>query len=852
MDSKEKTNTGLSTKEAQKLLLKHGFNEVVIKKQFTALKILLSQFTSFLIIILIITGSVCMFLKEFVDGIAIFSIIIINAIIGFFQEYKAENAVKALKQMIVSEAIVIRDGEEKSIPIRELVQGDVVILAEGNKVPADLEIIESFSLRADEAVLTGESVSIRKSPKKNENKLFKGTIIVCGSGKAMVVKTGANTEFDKIINIVSKEEKAESPLTIQLDSLGKKLGIIIIIFIAFMFAIGKLQGVEWLNMFMTSVSLGVAAIPEGMPIIVTLTLAMGVQTLARNKAIVRKMNAIETLGATTVICSDKTGTLTLNEMTAKKVFVNNKEILISGIGYNWEKKIKAVSFEEKKLMEICENCNNSFVGKTMLGDSTEIALKILARKASHFTTFKKLDEMAFTSERKMMSTLHKVGEKKEIFMKGAPEEVIKRCSFISIKGKTVRLTKKEKEKLEKTVKKYSSEALRVLGFAYKPYKDDFDEKNMIFVGLVGMIDPPRDEVKLALKMAQQAGIKVKIITGDNPLTAKAIGEKLGIKVSNIMTGAEMDKLKDPALAAAIKKTEIFARTSPEHKYRIIDLLKKDNEVVAVTGDGINDAPALKHSDVGIAMGIKGTEATKEVADIILKDDNFATIINTIKEGRRIYKNILSFIKYMLSVNFAELITVGTLTIIGYPLPLLPLQILWINIATDALPALSLGLTAAGKNVMNEKPHEKGENIFKKSLDFIIVAVAIQIICNILVYMYGLHVDEIAGTNLSNLGYPSYTRTFVFTEIVLFELFFAFVCEEHQRHSIKSFFANKWLIGASLISLVLHLGMIYLPFMQTVFKTVPLGIKEWIVLVLFAMTGLLVQPITKLIRKFYGK
>jgi P-type Ca2+ transporter type 2C len=831
---------GLTTHQVKTRLKEFGYNEIKSKNKFRVLKILLSQFKSFLIIILIIAGVISMALHETIDGIAIFTIVIINAIIGFFQEYKAENAVNALKKMVVPKTIVLRNGQEQEVPIKELVPDDLVILNEGDKIPADMEIIESFSLQIDESMLTGESVSVNKQKSSGkEGKLFKGTIITTGRATAKVLATGIHTEFGKIIDLVSKQEKTRSPLTIQLDNLSKKLGILILILILILFVLGQFRGINLLEMFMTSVALGVSAIPEGMPIIVTLTLAIGVQILAGKKAIVRKMNSIETLGATTIICSDKTGTLTLNEMTVKKIFTNFTGKVIPGQGYKWKERFKINTFEEKKLMEICENCNNSIVNKNILGDPTEIALKILNRKAGYKKTYKELDEKVFTSERKMMSTLSKVGSEKIIFSKGAFEELIKRCSHISLNGKKVKLNAKHKKDLKKTVTEYSKEALRVLAFAYKPSTGKFEEKDLIFVGLTAMIDPPRKSVKASLQAAQEAGIKVKIITGDNPLTAKAIGQSIGLNVTNAVTGAQIDRLSDKELLKLIHQTQIFARTSPQHKYRIVDLLKKDKEVIAVTGDGVNDAPALKHADVGIAMGIKGTEATKEVADIILKDDNFSTIVNTIREGRRIYENILSFIKYMLSANFDTIATVGILTIMGFPLPILPLQILWINLATDALPALALGTSKAAPGIMKVPPHPKHEKLLHKFFDFILVAVFLQVIANLSLYFYGRHMDILNNVDLSLLSEPSHARTLVFTEIVVFELFLAFVCKKTS---------NKTLFAAVGISFLLQLMMLYTPFMQSVFKTVPLSLTEWAMIVLFALTAFLVPPITRVIRK----
>ncbi|MFH1534168.1 MAG: cation-translocating P-type ATPase [Nitrospirota bacterium] len=843
---------GLSSKEVAQRLRKFGYNELPEKKEYRGIKILLSQFTSFLIIILIIAGTISLTFHETIDGLAIFAIVIINAVIGFIQEYKAENAVKALKKMVVRTAIVIRNGEKQEIPIRELVPDDIVILTEGEKNPADMEILECFSLRVDESMLTGESVPVGKCTGSGRSgKLYKGTIITSGRATAKVIKTGTLTEFGKIVELVSKQGKTRSPLAIQLDILGKKIGLIILVLVAILFGLGFVRDIPLINMFMTSVALGVSAIPEGMPIIVTLTLAIGVQALAKKKAIVRQMNAIETLGATTVICSDKTGTLTLNEMTVKVVNTGFEEVKIPGQGYTFKEKVKLVSVDQKKLLEICENNNNAYIDKKgVLGDPTEIALKILTRKASYIKYYKELDEIVFTSERKMMSSLHQVGKQKEIYSKGAFEEIIKRCSRIYKNGKIQKLSKADIKKYQEITNTYSENALRVLAFAYKPYNNKFDENNLIFVGLVGMLDPPRKSVKSSLETALKAGIRVKIITGDNAITAKAIGKQIGLPIHNILEGKDIEKMTDAQLKKALKETEIFARTSPQHKYRIVDLLKKQGEVVAVTGDGVNDAPALKHADVGIAMGIKGTEATKEVADIVLRDDNFTTIVNTIEEGRRIYHNILSFIKYMLSANFDTIMAVGVLTIMGFPLPILPLQILWINIATDALPALALGQSPAPPNIMEERPHPKQERIFKKFFGFIMVAIVFQTFANLAVYFYGASIDVSSNIDLFTLSEPSYARTFVFTQIVMFELFFVFVCKEERSVTLKSLLSNKPLIGAVALSFIFQLLMIYAPFMQNIFKTMPLSITHWIVIIALASTSLLVPKTLKIVKKIF--
>jgi P-type Ca2+ transporter type 2C len=839
---------GLNTPEVQELREKYGFNEITKKKSFSVLKIFFSQFLSFLILILVIAGVVSVLLGEYVDGIAIFAIIIINAIIGFVQEYKADRSLKALKKMIVQHTVVYRDGVKKEIPSRELIPGDLVLLFEGDKVPADAKIIKSFGLKLDESMLTGESNSVSKV---SDDLIYSGTIVVSGKLTARVLSIGKSTEFGKIVDLVSKEEKPRTKLTLQLDKLAKGLGILIIVLIFIIFILGLFRDYSAIELFMVSVSLGVSAIPEGLPIVVTITLALGILALSRRNAIVRKMNSVETLGSATIICSDKTGTLTLNEMTVKKIKTLNFENSISGTGYNYDNKINILNNENKMLLDIAENCNNAYVNNSLIGDPTEIALKVLTRKSDYVNEYKEIDEIPFSSERKMMSSLHLIKNNKIIYTKGAFEEVIGNCDYILDKGRVREITKKDKELFVKVNEKYAKKALRVLGFAYKEYSNFFNENKMIFVGLVGMMDPPRPEVKQSLMLAKRAGIKVKIITGDNPLTAKAVADLIGLKTSKIMLGNEVENLSDTELKKALKTVNLFARTTPEHKYRIVNCLKEMGEIVAVTGDGVNDAPALKKADIGIAMGIKGTEASKEVSDIILKDDNFSTIVNAIEEGRRIYRNILSFVKYMLSANFDAILTVGILTVIGLPLPLLALQILWINIATDSLPALALGQQKANKDIMKEKPESKKGSIFKKFIIFILVASMLQLITNLILFFYGSHLDVLAGINTFDLSQPSHARTLVFTGIVLFELMLVFVCTSNKAVSIKEMFSNKYLLFAVLISFALQLFVIYNSFMQSVFKTVGLGWFEWLLVFIFSFTAFLVPLIEKLIKRIFN-
>ena len=864
-----KTNkSGLSETEAEKRLKEYGKNELKTKREFTAIRIFLGQFTSFLVLILLAAAIISYIIGEHLDAYGIFAIIIINAVIGFLQEYKAENSMKSLKKLVSENTIVVRDGKRELIDSRLLVLGDIVVLEEGMKVPADIKLIEGFSLKADESVLTGESVPSSKKILKHiteenykDSVLFSNTLIVSGSGLGLVYATGMETEFGRIAELVMEREKEPTQLSLQMNDLAKKLGIIIVILVAIIFGLGTMRGIEFIHMFSIAVSLGVSAIPEGLPIIVTLTLALGVQLIAKRNAIVRKMSVIEALGAATVICSDKTGTLTINEMTAQKVFVSGNEFKIEGVGYDATDPAKIEGHAATKIMEVAKNCNNSYIefddykkASKIIGDPTEICLRVLAKKFGEVKDYPKLDEYAFTSDRKMMSTLNKVDGGKELFLKGAPEEVLKVCTKILIDGRAVKITEEQKKNILKKNGEWAQGAMRVLAFAYKPTSEKrCTEEKMVFLGLVGMIDPPRKEVEGALKIAQRAGIQVKVITGDNPLTAEAVARSIGMKVTGIYEGSQLDQMNDTELKVALKKGNIFARTNPNHKYRIVTILKEMGEVVAVTGDGVNDAPALKKADIGIAMGIKGTQVSKESSDIILQDDNFATIINIIEEGRRVYANILSFVKFLLSANASDIAVVGLITLVGAPLPILPLQILWINIATDSLPALALGAEKAEKGIIEEKPHKKGEGLLKKFALFITLSTIIQIIANVLIFIYGFQLDLAEGINTFDLSAPSYARTMIFTFIVTFELFLVFNCRGIGKSLLKGgLFVNKKLILAVLASFALQFIILYHPFMQEVFKSVPLGPVEWGIILLVATPAFIIPQLVEFLKKFLPK
>lgn len=845
--------TGLTTTEVEILFKEYGPNRIDIKKKNTVLKMLLSQFTSLIIIILLICAFIFLFMGDTLEFVLVLIIIFINGLIGFAQEYKADKAVESLKKMLVKTALVLRDGQKLEINTEELVPGDVVYVYEGDKVPADLRILENYSLVVDESVLNGESVPVSKnlsSKEEGKNKLFSGTTIASGKGIAVVEKTGINTEFGKIVNLVSKGEEVKTHLSEQIDKLSKILIYILIVSFVILFVLGLLRGEGVLDIFLISVSLAISAIPEGLPIVMTLTLASGVQLMSKKNAIVKKLSSIEALGATTIICSDKTGTLTLNEMNVERVYTLGYEKKIFSSGYLSTEMEKIENIDAHKLLDIANNCNNAEIEKQIFGDPTEIALKILAKKAQVTNIYKFIDEIPFSSQRKMMSTIHEISGSYEMFMKGAFGEVTNRCDKILENGKVRKLTEKDKEKFKKIEEKYACDALRVIAFAYKPLKDlkDKKEEELVFVGIVGMMDPPRPDIKDALEIARKAGIVTKIITGDNPLTAKAIAEKIGLKNPQAVSANVLDSLSDKEATELIYKTDIFARAKPEHKYRIVELLQTAGEVVAVTGDGVNDAPALKKADIGIAMGIKGTEATKEVADVVLKDDNYSSIIYAIEEGRRIYDNILLFVKYMLAVNFDLLIIVALLTIFAFPIPLLALQILWINLVTDSLPAIALGRKPASKDIMQRKPNKTRKNPFSSFTIFIVVALIVKIIGEILLFSYGLKIDASLGINPFDINQPSYARTLLLTGIVFFELIFAFACNSEGSFNLKKLFSNKMLIGSVILVLALQVFLIYNPFMQNAFNAVALSFKDWLYVLLFGIFSFTIIPIVNFLEK----
>ncbi len=820
--------TGLTQKEAEERLHQYGPNQLTEKKKASALKVFLSQFKSFIVYILIAAFFVSLFIGEFIDAGVIAGIIILNAVLGFFQEFKAEKSIEALKKLTAPNTVVIRDGKVREESSLHVVAGDILELEEGAKIPADCYIIESHNLKVDESALTGESVPGSKKEDVTDkevgvsdrtNMLFSGTIIVGGRAKAVVTATAMKTEIGKIADLVQSAEQKITPLQKKLQKFGIKLGIAVIVICVVILIMGLLRGQEFFHMLMISISLAVAAVPEGLPAVVTICLALGVQRMIKKNVLMRRLSSVETLGSTNVICSDKTGTLTCNEMTVRLIYANGKLIQVTGAGYSSEGSFlfNHKKFDTKELRKLFETgvlCNNAQVeGERVIGDPTEAALLVTAKKAGVKSNYKRLDEIPFSSDKKYMTTINEIKGKRVMHVKGAPEIIMKRCVFIDKGGRPSHLSKQERKKILDINEAMAKKALRVLAFAYTTKAKP---EELVFLGLMAMIDPPRDEVREALLRCENAGIRVVMITGDHALTAKAIGSQLGFG-QNAVTGAELDKMSDKELIKQCKKIDIYARVNPEHKMRIVEALKKRGNVVAMTGDGVNDAPALKRSDIGIAVS-DSTDVAKEAADMLLTDKHFKHIVNAVEEGRGIYDNIKKFINYMLSSNMGEVLVLFVAIMIGFrdslgkiAIPLLAVQILWINLVTDGLPALALGVDPSSPNIMKQRPRKKKDGIITKNMGLNIIVIG-ALMCVAVLALFAKYLPDVAKA-----------QTVAFTTIVVLEI----VRVQMIRSQYKiSFFSNKWLIGAIVVSLLLQLAVIYLPIGNKLFKTVPLGL-EWL-------------------------
>ena len=871
--------SGLTQNQVQEKQTKYGFNELTAKKKKSLIVKFLEQFKDFMIIVLIIAAIVSGVIgvaegEGITDTIIILIVVIVNAIIGVAQENKAEKSLEALQKLSSHASKVIRDGKLIVIPSRELVPGDIVVLDTGDYVPADLRIIEAVNLKSQESALTGESVPVEKMAAKitsdevgigdRTNMLFSSSLITYGRGKGIVVETGMNTEVGKIAQIINSTEEGTTPLQEKLNKLGKTLGIVALAICAIIFIVGMLYGKEPIHMFMTAVSLAVAAIPEGLAAVSTIVLAIGVQRMVKKNAIVKKLPAVETLGSASVICSDKTGTLTQNKMTVEKIFYN--DYLIS------MRDNIAIDSELEKLIYISMLCNDTKVGadNELTGDPTETALIDMGMKLNidvhKIFDVDRLAELPFDSDRKLMSTVHEVNGKYVVYTKGAIDELLKRCDNYIVNGKIKEDLEDYKVQISKTNEELAKNALRVLGFAYKeldkvPTNDEMQtiENHLTFVGMVGMIDPPREEAKLAVEKCKSAGIKTVMITGDHKITATAIAKQLGIleDESEAITGAELEKMSDEELIKNVRHYSVYARVAPEHKVRIVRAWQANGEIVAMTGDGVNDAPALKNADIGCAMGIVGTDVAKEAADVILTDDNFATVVSAVEEGRRIYGNILKAIQFLLSSNVGEIIVLFTaimitpllakwfgITDISALEPLLPIQILWINLVTDSLPALALAVDPAEKDIMNKKP-KKEKGIFTKGMSFRVIYQGVMIgFITLAAFIIGLATPS-ATTDAEKIQIG---QTMAFCVLALSELVHVFNIRDNKKSIFKGgLFSNSKLILATIASAGLMFIVLLVPALRNIFSIAMLPKENILETILLVLSPIAIVEIFKLFK-----
>ncbi|MDD5014651.1 MAG: calcium-transporting P-type ATPase, PMR1-type [Atribacterota bacterium] len=877
--------TGLSSPEVKKRLDEIGPNQLEGKKSRTPWDMFLGQFKDVLVLILLISALVSFFLGEVSDAIVIAIILILNAALGVAQEYKAEKSLAALKKLTTPNALVIRNGKQARIKATQLVPGDIVLLESGDHIPADLRLTMVTNLKIQEAILTGESVPVEKKSelinKENislgdqNNLAFMGTAVISGRGRGIVVATGMKTEMGQIAKMLEEQKQEETPLQKKLNQVGKKLGLIILIVVGFVVLLGYLRGIEFFEMFLIGISLAVAAVPEGLPAVVTIVLALGVQRMIKKHVIVRRLPAVETLGATTVICSDKTGTLTQNQMTVRKLVLPEKNIEVEGEGYQPVGKFYQTGQEIQPqadsdlslLLKGAVLCNNAELQKNndneqweIIGDPTEGALVVTAAKAGYDKEkleedYPRVNEFPFDSDRKQMSTIHQTADGNQIiFVKGAPDQVVDYCEYYQKNGSKEEMGESVKNKVLSQNRELAQEALRVLAIAYRFVdKENLDEikkikdaeKELIFLGLMAMIDPPHKEAIESVKICLRAGIHPIMITGDYSLTAKAIAAELGIYRSGdrVITGNDLEKMSQSELEEAVKNTTIFARVSPRHKRRIISALQKNKQVVAMTGDGVNDAPALKESDIGIAMGIAGTDVTKEASDMILTDDNFSSIVAAVEEGRKIYQNIKKFIHYLISCNLGEIIAIAGAILIGLPSPLIPIQILWVNLVTDGLPALALGLDPTEEDIMRRPPRDPNKGIFSGKMGFNIFSQGIFIGFLALCAFY-------LGLTFYSLDIA---RTMAFATLSFSQLSQSLNSRSEKYSIFKiGLFTNLYLIMAIFISGLLQYIVISMAPLQVFFKTVPLALNQWWIIIILSLSPIIYVELLKLMKLTYKK
>lgn len=842
---------GLPEEEAEKRLEKYGPNVIEEEKRVSPLRLFVNQFINPLILLLLAATGLSVLIGEILDAITIIAIVLASTVIGFVQEFRAEKAVEALKKLTSPTATVIRGGRETVVKAAEIVPGDILVLTAGDRVAADARVFEATNLKIDESMLTGESTTVEKKPgvlpedtplAERENMVFYGTIVTYGKGKAVVVSTGMNTELGKIARSLQEVKKEKTPLEKKMDEIGKALTLLMLIVASTVSFIGL---VVWkyglLDMIVWAISLAVAAVPEALPAVVTGALAIGTYRMAKRNAIVKRLPAVETLGSTTYICSDKTGTMTKGEMTVKKIWVYGKEVEVTGTGYSPKgdfildgKRVDPLSMESVYQILLASLHNNDArlekIGGEwrVQGDPTEGALKVLAYKAGLREKYERVGEIPFSSERKRMSTIHAIGEDYVLYVKGAPETVLSLSSWIMVDGEIIELTQEHRQKIVEVTEKYASQGLRNLAFAFKKVEKksawgEEDEKDLVFLGIVGMIDPPRPEVKDALRLCERAGIKVSMITGDHKLTAVAVAKELDMfKEGDIaLTGKDLESMSEEELLKNVEKIRVYARVSPEHKLRIVKALKKRNHIVAMTGDGVNDAPALKAADIGVAMGITGTEVAKEAADMILADDNFATIVEAIKLGREIFENIKKYLAYLLRCNITELVVPLIASLASLPLPFTAIQYLWINLVTDGLPAIALGVDPPDPDLLERRPRRPDDPIFSKKEFLLYFVLTPAIATATLTYIFYYQLSS--GASLLE------ARTTIFTAMIMTELLLALSTRSLVHPVFKvGVFKNKFLVAAVIISLALQLFILYFPLARKAFSIVEPTINDWII------------------------
>ena len=897
---------GITNEDADLRIKEFGFNELKEAPRTTFWQRLLSQFKEFLVLLLIFASIISLVLGDYVEAIAILAIVILNAVLGVVQESRAEEALAALKKMSAPEAQVIRNGKQISLPTRELVPGDLVILETGNFVPADVRLIEAVNLKINESSLTGESVPVQKQADSvferelplgdRRNTAYMSTVVTYGRGRGVVVATGMHTQIGLIAQMVQSFETEPTPLQKKLDQLGKTLGIgalllcgAVFLLNVIRFVLNPIPGITFyeavLDMFMIAVSLAIAAVPEGLPAVVTICLALGMQRMVKRHALLRQLSAVEALGSATVICSDKTGTLTQNAMTAVRIWSDGKLIEISGEGYSPEGSF----FENSNSINPADNqvinlflktvllCNDSFIETSgmvndkltwrMVGDPTEGALVVMAAKCNLWkyeveNSMPRVAEIPFNSERKLMTTIHEIDPTKNgieninqpllALMKGAPDVVLSRCTHQYQNGEIKPISEDDRKEILEINVKLASQALRVIGAAFKPMaimqenksiSSETIENGMIFSGLVGMIDPPRPEVKPAIETARKAGIKTVMITGDYLNTAIAIAEQIGLHKpgKKVLTGRELDNLTSDEFKAIVNDVDVYARVSPQHKVKIVEALQSNRQIVSMTGDGVNDAPALKRADIGVSMGITGTDVSKEASAMVLTDDNYASIVSAIEEGRIIYSNIRKFVFYLLSCNICEILIILINTIMGWPLPLTAIQLLVLNLITDGAPALALGLEKGDPDIMSHPPRHPDEPVINRTM---VVGIIVQAIVKpfavlmpfqIALYMYP--------------GNLLHAQTMAFAALSISELFRAYTSRSETYSIFKlGIFSNKYMQYAVLSSLAILLAIIYVPILDPIFETTFLTLEDWSILLPFILLPAVAAEVTKFFQR----